>query len=105
MPLGHDTLHDAGDAALEVAPVLRSGYELAHVELVDPGTQESLRHLSALYACRQAVHQCRLPHSRLAHVQRVVLVAAAQHLQRALQLVLAPNEGVLVGVGVVHARH
>ena len=101
---GH-AFHDALDAFLEVAAILRSGQHRAHVHLVDATAFQTLGHVAALDARCQSVDQRRLSHAGLAHVQRVVLLLSAEHLQRAFQFLLAADERIVLAHQVVHAGH
>ena len=98
-----DAVHDDLDAVLEVAAVLRAGQQRAHVEQVDAAALQALGHVAALDAAHQPPDECRLAHARLADVQRVVLLAAAEHLNGALQLLVAADERVVALYVVVHA--
>ena len=102
---GEQTVHHHLHAFLEVAPELCSGQECAQVEQVDTCSLEPLGHLSLLDACRQSVDEGSLSHARLSHMERVVLVFAAQHLYGALQLGLASYERMALVEMVVEAGH
>ena len=73
-------------ALLEIAAVLGAGDQRAHVERVDGAVAQHVRHLVLDDHARQAFHQRGLADAGLADVQRVVLAAAAQDLDRALDL-------------------
>ncbi|OQA37454.1 MAG: hypothetical protein BWY56_00933 [Acidobacteria bacterium ADurb.Bin340] len=70
---------------LEIAAVAGAGQQGAHVQGIEGGFLEGLRHLPFGDAQGQAFRQGCLPHARLAHQQGVVLAASAQHLDHALQ--------------------
>ena len=79
-------------ALLEVAAVLGAGDQRAHVERVDGAVGEHLRHLALDDQARQAFGDRGLADAGLADVQRIVLAAAAQDLDGALDLELAADE-------------
>ena len=73
-------------ALLEIAAVLGAGDQCAHVERVDGAVGQHVGHLVFDDHARQAFHQRGLADAGLADVQRVVLAAAAQDFDRALDL-------------------
>ncbi len=72
--------------------------QCAEVEREDRRVGEDLGHLAVDDALGQALGDRGLAHARLAHVQRVVLAAAAQHLDGALHLVGAADQRVDLAV-------
>ena len=82
------------EALLELPAVLRAGNEGAQVKRIDLGVAQRIRHLTALDLERQALGNGRLAYARLADVYRVVLAAAAQHLDRAPDFGFAPDKRV-----------
>ena len=88
-------------ALLEVAAVLGAGEQRAHVERVDAGTSRRISGTSpSMMRQRQALGDRGLADAGLADQQRVVLAAAAQHLDHALDLVLAADQRIdLAGDG------
>ena len=62
---------------------------------------QAFGHLATLYQCGESVDERSLAHARLAHVQRIVLVLAAEHLHGALQFGFATDERVMSSVCVV----
>ena len=93
---------------LEVAAVAGAGQERSHVEGEDDGVAQDLRHLALDDPERQALGDGGLADAGVAHEQGIVLGAAAQDLDRALDLELAPDQdvdpalaGLLVEVGAV----
>ena len=101
----HDTVHNLLDAVLKVATILRTRQQCTDVELVDVAALQSFRHASLLNHPCQSPYEGRLSHTGLTHVQRIVLVAPAKHLDGALQLLLAPYQWVVLLVELVHTRH
>ncbi len=83
---------------LEVAAVLGAGQQRAHVERVDARLVEDLRHVALDDAPRQAFGDRGLADAGLADQQRVVLAPAAQHLDHALDLGLAPDQRIDLAV-------
>ena len=75
------------EALLEVAAVPGAGEQRAHVERVDRAVAQDVRHLALEDAQREAFGDGGLADARLADEERVVLAAAAQDLDRALDLV------------------
>ena len=103
--LGSDAFHDRLEAFLKVAAVLRTGNERAEVKLVDLDVPQRLGHIGIDDALSQAINNRGLAHSRLADVQRIVLVLAAQHLDGAVKFLFTADKGVVVGKVVVDAQH
>ena len=101
--IGGNPVHNHLDAFLEVATILRAGQERSHIKLIHLATLQAIRHAPFLDETHQSPDEGGLAHAWLAHMQRVVLVAAAQHLNGALELLFAPNERILLRVEVVHA--
>ena len=99
------TVHDLLDAVLEVPAILRTRQQRADVELVDAAALQALWHISLLDHPRQPPHEGRLAHTGLAHVQRIILVASAQHLDRPFQFLLTPYQRVMLLIQLVHAGH
>ncbi len=81
-------------ALLEIAPVLGAGDERAHVEGIDGRIQKHVGHLVFDDHAGEALGDRRLADAGFAHVQRIVLASAAQDLDGALDLELAPDQGV-----------
>ena len=96
------TIHHHLDALLEVTSILRACQHCAQVQHIDLASLQSFWHTATVDALCQSIDECRLAHARLAHVQRVVLVAATQHLDGAFQLSLSAYEWVLLVQHVVH---
>ena len=98
MRLVLEALEHALEALLEVAAVLGAGQQRPHVKRVDVGLQQHLGHGALGNAPGQALGDGRLAHTGLAHQQRVVLATAAQDLDGALNLVVAPDQRVDLAV-------
>ena len=64
---------------------------------------QTLGHVSTLNHCRKSIYKSCLAHTRLTHMQGIVLVLAAQHLYGALQFSLASYQWVVLLIGVVEA--
>ena len=79
---------------LEVAAILGAGEQAAQVERIDDAVGEHVGHLAFDDQPRQALDNGRLADAGFAHVQRVVLAAAAQDLDGALDFELAPDQRV-----------
>ncbi len=79
---------------LEIAAVLGAGDQRAQVERVHGAVGQHVGHLALDDQPRQAFDQRGLADARLAHVQRVVLAAAAEDLHGALDLERAADQRV-----------
>ncbi len=77
---------------LEVAAVAGAGQQRAHVQREDGGARQHLRHVAFDDALGQALGDRRLADARVAHIERVVLGAAAQDLDGPLDLRLAADQ-------------
>ena len=99
------TVHDHLDAVLEVAAILRASQQRTHVQLIHLTALQTLGHPTLFYHSHQSPDQCRLAHAGLAHMQRIVLIPATQHLNGPLQFLLTANQRILLLEQVVHARH
>ena len=89
-----DLLDDRLQALFEVAAVLGAGHKRAQVERIDGGVLQDLGHLALDDAPGQALGQRGLAHAGFADVERVVLAAPAQHLDGALDFVVAADQRV-----------
>ena len=79
---------------LEIAAVAGAGQERPHVERIDDGVGQDLRNLALDDPPRQALGDRGLADARVADIERVVLRAPAQNLDRALDLGFAPDQRV-----------
>ncbi len=82
------------DALLKLSAVFRAGHEARHVEADDALAEEHGRALALCDELCQSFHDGTLAHAGLADEDGVVLLAAAQYLQDALNLALTPHDGV-----------
>ena len=82
------------EALLEVAAVAGPRQQRAEVEGEDLGALQVLGHLAGGDPLREALGDRRLPDAGLAHEDRVVLAPPRQHVDRALELALAPDQRV-----------
>ena len=80
------------EALLEIAAVLGAGNQRAQIERVQGAVAEHVGHLALDDQARQALGDGRLAHARLADVERIILAAPAQDLDRALDLDRAPDQ-------------
>ncbi len=94
-----DLLHHLLEALLELAAVLRARDQGREVERVDLLVLEQLRHLAVGDALREALDDGGLADARLAHQHGVVLGAAREDLHHALDLGLAADDRVELGLG------
>ncbi len=77
---------------LEVAAVAGAGQQRAHVERVDGRLLQYVRHFAVDDLAREPLGDGRLADTGFTDIERVVLGAAAQDLDRALDLVLAADQ-------------
>ena len=105
--IGHDRL----EASFEVAPEPGTGQQRAHVQGEDAQVGERRRRLSPFDQTRQALGDRGLAHAGVADQERIVLVAPAQDLLHARQLLGAADQridlapaGAKVEVGRVAAE-
>ena len=82
------------EPVLKLSAVLGTRHERTQVEAEQPLAPKALRHISAGDSLRDALHDGRLAHTRLADENRVVLRPPAQHLQRTPNLLIAPDDRV-----------
>ena len=90
LQLGEDGLH----ALLKLAAVLRAGHETRQVETQQAFPVERAGHLTRDNLLRQPFGDGALAHAALADDDGVVLLAAAEDLGDAFQLVTTPHDGV-----------
>ena len=98
-----DAVHNLFDAMLEVAAILRTSQECANVELVDTAAFQTFWHPTFLNHTRQAPDEGRLAHTRFTHMQWIVLVATAEHLDGTLQFLFPAYQWIMVLIELVHA--
>ena len=87
------------ETRLELAPELGAGEEGPHVERVDADLAQRRRHLATMDAEREALDDGGLPHPGVTHEDGVVLPAAAEDVDRPLELPAAADERVDVARG------
>ena len=101
-------LDDLLEPLLELAAVLGAGDEAADVQRQDALVEQRLRNVARDDALGQALGDGRLADARLADQRRVVLGAAAEDLDDALDLLLAADDRIDLaganGVGEVDAQ-
>ena len=96
-----DLLHHLLHALFELAAVLGAGDEGRQVELHHPLVPEDLGDVPADDPLGQALGDRGLADARLADQGRIVLGAAGEHLDDALDLAVAPDHGVQLAVARV----
>ena len=89
---------DLLQALLEIAAIARAGQQRAHVEREHGRVREHLGHLALDDLAGQALGDRGLADAGIADEQRVVLLPAAQHLDRALHLGLAADQRIDLAV-------
>ena len=87
-----DFVHDGLDALLELAAVFRAGDHEGEVEGDHFFVAQQFRHIARGDFLRQPFHDGGLAHAGLAEQHRVILRAAAENLDDALDFVLAPDD-------------
>ena len=87
-----DLLEHGLESLLELAAVLRAGDQRADVERPDALALQPFGDVARHDALREPLRDRRLPHSRLADQDRVVLRAAREHLDRAADLLVASDD-------------
>ena len=92
------SLEHALEALLKVATVLGTCQQSAHVQRIHHRLGQNFRHIVLGDAPCQALGNRGFAHASLTHQQRVVLAATAQDLDRALDLVVAPDQRVDLAV-------
>ena len=96
LQFGHERLQ----ALLELAPVLCARHDARHVQRDHPLALQHLGDLALHDLERQALHDGRLAHPGFADEERIVLLAARQDLDDALDLRVAADDGIqLAGAG------
>ena len=88
----HQLLHDGLQALFELAAILGAGDDQRKIERQDALVGEERRHVAVGDALRQAFDDGGLADARLADQHRIVLGAAAEDLDDALQFVIAPDQ-------------
>ena len=90
--IGLDFLHDGLEAFLEVAAIAGACEQRTHVEREHRRIVEHLRNLAAHDLAREPFGNRRLADARIADIERIVLGPAAQHLDGALDLLVAADQ-------------
>ncbi len=85
-------LDDLLQPLLEIAAIAGAGEQRAHVEREDRGVLQHFRHVALDDALGQALGDRRLADAGIADIERVVLGAAAEHLDGAVDLGLAADQ-------------
>ncbi len=93
-----DFLHHLLQALLEIAAIAGAGEQRAHVEGEHRRVAQHLRHLALDDLAGEALRDGGLADAGIADEQRVVLLAAAQNLDRALHLHLAADQRIDLAV-------
>ena len=93
-----DLLHDGLQPLLEVAAIARAGEQRAHVEREDRGILQDFRHLALDDLAGKTFGDGGLADAGIADEQRIVLLPAAQHLDRAQHLRLAADQRIDLAV-------
>ena len=89
-----DLVHHRLDPLLELAAVLRAGHHHGQVEHHDPPVGEQFGHVAIDHPLGEALDDRRLAHAGFAEEHGVVLRAAAEDLDRPLDLLLAADHRV-----------
>ena len=87
-----ELLDDLLQPLLEIAAVAGAGEQRAHVEREDRGVEQHFRHVALDDALGEPLGDRRLADAGIADIERVVLGAAAEHLDGAVDLGLAADQ-------------
>ena len=90
----HQLLHDCLQTFFELAAILGAGDNQREVEGQNALIREKGRYFAVRDALRQAFHDGRLAHARLSDEHGVVLGAATENLDDALQFAFAADQGI-----------
>ena len=85
-------VHDRLDAFLELAAILGAGHHQGEVQRDDAFLAQNFRHIALGNFLRQTFDDGGLAHARFAEEHGIVLGAAAENLNDALDFVLAPDD-------------
>ena len=86
------TIEHLFDPLFEITAVPRPCDEGTKIQSKHARSIEDIRNLAVMNAQRQPFSQCRFPYPGFADEQRVVLAAATEHLDHALDLERAANQ-------------
>ena len=95
-------VHHLLNTFFQVATILRSRQNRAHIHLIYTATFQPLRNVAPLNHGCQSIYQRCFTHARFAYVQRIVLFFSAKHLYGALQFLFATYQGIMILVCIVH---
>ncbi len=96
-------LHDRFQTFLEIAAIAGPGQKCAHIQREDGGFEQNCWRRSVDDLCSEPFRDGGLANAGIADQKRVVLAAAAEHLDAALDLVVAADQRVDVpfaGLGI-----
>ena len=96
--IGFDLLDHLLEPLFEVAAVARAGEQRAHVEREHGGAFQHVRHLAMHDAAREALRDRGLADAGIADEQRIVLLPAAEHLNRPVDLGIAADQRIDLAV-------
>ena len=102
---GEQAFHDQLPAFLKITAILRTCQERTHIEGEYLSIFQAFGHITPFDSFCQSIDERSLTHSRVAHVERIVLIATAEHTNRAFQFVLATDEGIASFQMIIHTRH
>ena len=88
----HQLFHDGLEPLFELAAILGAGDDERKIEAEDALVGEEAGHFAVGDALRQAFDDGRLAHAGLADEHRIVLGAAAEDLDHALQFAVAADQ-------------
>ena len=96
--IGLDLLDHLLEPFLEIAAIARAGEQRAHIEREHGGAFEHVGHFAVDDAARQTLGDRGLADAGIADEQRIVLLAAAEHLDRAVDLGVAADQRIDLAV-------
>ena len=97
--IGLKLLHQCLESLLKLSAILGAGHHARHVERVNTLAKQHRTGVTLLYQLCQSFYYSTLAHTRLTDKYRVVLLAAAQYLDYALNLAHAAHAWVKLTLG------
>ena len=89
-----ECFQNAFETLFEITPIFGAGEECTHVQRVDQGFGQNIRHVLVDNAARQTFGNGGFANAGFADQQRVVLASAAEDLDHAFQFAVTANQRV-----------
>ena len=90
--------HNLFEAFLEITAIACTGQQHTHIQRVNNIVAQNIRHIALDNFTRQTFSNSRFANAGVTHQKRVVFIAAAQNLYRAIDLIAAPDKRVHASV-------